>query len=359
MFRFHLGKTLYLGIACAGLFAEPTVTLTPPKLDPGMEAIEVMLQASAESFTGEIAELVNDSLAKPLFMEGFGGAAAMVVLVPGGIHENASLSFSLGSAGSVFSENMSPKSIDAINEMTPESDMKSGACIQPLVLRIALPLPFLLPGLNIGGSIGFMDAESGDYGIWAFSAGLSTGYTFFKPRKRLIMWDGIALNIGADYAINRLTATIRPGVITEDIPIDPDGDGPLVPFPATLSLDPEIRAGVESSIHSYRIQATSGITFFEAFSLFGGMGFSFATAKAGISIETSEEIQVEGYLADLVETPGQISIHGTTAEVSSNSAGLYFLAGIKFSVGTFNLSVPVILKPSESLGVGAFLGIQF
>lgn len=363
MFRTHLVPSLSLALffisTATGFSSELTVGITPPKLKPGMAGLEAMLQSSVDGFNDDIKNIISRSLDKPLFMQGFGGAASMAVLLPGSIHPEGLPFILLGSAASVFSENLSPDSINQITTMTSESDLKSGVCIQPLVIRGEFPLTRILKGLHAGANIGFMDAEAGDYGVFSFSSGVSTGYTLFKRRKGMAQWEGVSFDFGADYAINRLTATIKPGMISKIVSIDPDDNGPLVPFTTTLILDPEIRASVESSVISWHLQSTTGGTFFEAFSLFAGAGISAAFAKAGIAIETDEEINVSGYLGNLVTTPGRISISGTTAEHKTVNWGAYILGGLKFKIGSLDLSVPVVWKPNDSIGLGAFLGVHF
>jgi hypothetical protein len=281
------------------------------------------------------------------------------VLVPAALHYRTFPSLSLGSAASVYAENLSPDTVDRLSNMNEDTDLKSGLCIQPLVIRAAFPLDFLLRGLSGGVSAGYMDASTEEYGVWACTAGVFAGYTFFRPRGHLFSWDGLYLGTGADFAINRLRALIRPGVISKDVEIDPDGRGPLVAESATLRADPDIDAGIVSTLYSAEIRVTTGITIAEAFSLFAGAGCTAGVARAAISIDTDEEITVEGYLGDLIETPGSVRITGTTSGYETRILAPFGIFGVSFHVGPFELGVPVVWRPNDSLGIGAFLGAQF
>ncbi len=354
----RLTAILSLSLFFSVLNAETTVNLTIPTLKPGMAALEAMLALSVEDFNAEINDIITSSLDKPLFMEGFSGAAAMAVIVPGTVDEGKKASITIGSAGSVFSDNLSLATIDRIRALETDSDLKAGACIQPLVINVNYPLEFLYPGLSGGAALGFMNAETGKYGIWSFSAGLSARIHFFAPRRGYFSWDGVSVSGGTDYAVNRLTALIHTGEVSKNFDLDPDGLGPLVPINVTLSMNPSIRAGIESNLLSFKLQARTGVTCFDALSLFAGAGVSAAFVKTGISLDADEPITIRGYLANLVEKQGRISVTGTTAAHDSFSGGIFLLTGMKFSVGSFVVSIPLVWKPFESLGTGVFAGVH-
>ena len=359
MFRRHLTIVSLLILAGTILSAEPAVTFTAPRLKPGMASLEAMLQSSAEEFSGDIEDIVATALHKPEFMRGFSGAAANIVLIPSAIKDTSHPSIYLGSTASVYSKNLSPGLAKDIRSLNAESDEKLGASVQPLVIRASVPLDLFFSGLYAGGNIGYMDAEAGDYGVWAFSGGLSVGYALIRPKKGAVAWNGLSFLACGDYAKNRITAVIRPGTISQEIPLDPDGDGPLVPIDVTLRLDPSIKGGVESSLFSLSLSASTGITFLDSISLFAGGGFSAARAETGISVEADSEIKIEGYLSNLVVQQGRIAIKGTTSVEKSTVLGGFVQAGIQFNVGAFSITVPVLWKPLESLGTGVFMGVSF
>jgi len=359
MARRHLTIIILLGLSGVFVSAEPVVTFTAPHLKPGMASLEAMLQSSGEEFSSDVETIVAAALYKPEFMRGFSGAAANTVLIPSAVKDTSHPSIFLGSTAAIYSTNLSPGLVNDIKSLDADSDVKLGASVQPLVLRASFPLDRLYHGLYAGANIGYMDAEAGDYGVWAFTGGLSVGYTLIRPKKGAIAWNGVSLLAGVDYAKNRITAIIRPGTIWKDVSLDPDGEGPLVPIDVTLSLDPAIKGGVESSLASFSLSASTGVTFIESVSLFAGGSLSAAFAETGISIDTDSEIKIEGYLSKLVLQQGRISIEGTTSVEKSTMLGGYLQTGIQFNVGAFSITVPVVWKPFESLGTGVFMGVSF
>jgi hypothetical protein len=342
------------------LAAKPVITLKAPRLNPGYENLQSLLDQKVASFSADFGSLIEKSLDKPLLMRGFNGAATQAVIVPAGIHATNFPYIMLGSAASFYSPGLSTEVFGQMKSLNPESDYNLGLCIQPVVVKLGIPLDFALPGLSISADAGYMDANAGVYGIGALTAGLAAEYAIIRPKKGMIAWDGISTGLGADYARNKLTALVTTGKITQIVPIDPDGDGPLAPFTETIVIDPSIRAGIESNAISLRLGATTGATFFRALSLYAGGGVSLGFARSGILLDASGTISVTEYLAGLMDkgAPGTFSITGTAAEQNSFSVAGYVAAGVKFRVGFFDLSVPVVIRPMDSIGAGVFIGVH-
>jgi hypothetical protein len=292
-------------------------------------------------------------------MQGFNGAATQAVLVPAGIHDTDFPYVMLGSAAAFWSPGLSTAILDQASSLDPSSDFAVGVCIQPIVAKIGIPLSFALKGLSVCADAGYMDATAGSYGINAVTAGLSAEYSAFRTRTGMIAWDGITAGFGADYAQNRLTAQIVTDPITQTIPIDPDGGGPLAPFYESIAITPSIKAGIESNAFSLRLGASTGVTFFRAISLFAGGGATLGWARSGILVDASGTITVSQeseYLNGAIESPGTFSITGTTGERNAFGLSGYLAAGLKFRVAFFDLSVPVVYRPNDSLGAGVFIG---
>jgi hypothetical protein len=353
-----IGLALALALS-APLGAEPTVSIVAPELKDGMAGLQAMLDDAVTGFSGDLSDMVSATLNKPLLMAGFNGAASSVALIPAVAPDANGPWLSLGSAASVYSQGLSTEILSQLDTLDATSDFGVGLCVQPLVVRGGLPLSFLLRGLTVGADIGYMSAETGEYGIRSFTAGVTVGYAAFSPTRGAIAWEGLRLNAGADYAVNRLSLIVAPGVISQVVPIDADGPGPLVPFYTTISLDPEIRAGVESTLLAFRAQASTGVSFFEALNLFATVGVTGGSVSSAISVDVDEEIEVSGYLGNLIETPGRVTIGGTTNAVGSAYLSPYFAGGLGFRVAFFDIMVPVLLVPFDSVGTGVFIGVRF
>ncbi len=343
-------------------WAQIEVELTAPKLKPGMAALEVMLQAAAESFSGNIVSIIEPSLSKPLFMQAFTGATITASLLPGQLQSNRGVAFSMGSAASVWSANYSEETITSLKDIGMNTDLEAGTCIMPLLAQFSVPLKGILPGLDVGGYLGYMKISGSTIGIQSFSTGAFSGLLLFGPENddsgSIFSWQGIKLSLGGGYSQGTLSMTVAPGPIYQDIPIDADGAGPLVPQIATISIEPSIDAGVRSIVAGARIFGSTGITLFNALKLSAGVGFSVAQGNSAISIEADEPITVKGYLAGLVETDGSISVSGTTAKTETFSFSPYLSSNISFRVGAFNIALPLVWNIKKGLGAAVLVELR-
>ncbi|MBU0927995.1 MAG: hypothetical protein KKA67_09620 [Spirochaetes bacterium] len=356
-----LVRSLAPGIA----WADFNVELTAPELKPGMESLEAILQAQAEGFADDIVALVEQTLDKPLFMRAFAGAAVTASFLSGlteasdGSPGSGGLALSIGSAASVWSADFSPAALERLSVLGPDDDVEAGACVQPLVAQAALSLARLAPGLDAGAYVGLMDAQGGELGVRSFSAGLSAGLSLFQPpagdRPPMLRWRGLRLSLGAGYSYGAYSALVEPGPIYQSIPIDPDGEGPLVPLSTTIQVDPSVTAGVLCTALGGRLGATTGITLFGTLSLAVGAGFGVSYGASQVSLESSDAIQVLGYLSSLVENDGSIALSGTTEAVESVEVSPYLSAGLGFRVGAFSLVAPFVWNVPKGLGLAIFV----
>jgi hypothetical protein len=349
---------LIILIPLSALGAEPVVTIESPILKSGMTSIQVMMEQSIAEFSGQINKLVDDSIDKPELLAGSSLAAAQAALVPSMAHGTARLYIGLGSVASYYSPGFSTTAVSDLNDLDATEDIDAGACVEPLVVRAGIPLNGLVRGLSLAASAGYMNAETGSFGIRSITAGLAANYELIPARRGAVAWDGVSVTGGGDFARQRLSVTVKANTVTEVIPIDPDGSGPLSSFDATVSVDPVIKAGIETTLISGHLGASTGITFFRALSLFAGAGATVGWSKSAITLDSKDPLNVSGYLGDLIETPGTIGISGTAAEHSTAFISPYVSAGLALSVGAVDLSIPVSIKPFDSIGAGVFIGVR-
>lgn len=344
----------------AFVWPEAKITLVTPGLEPGYESLEAVIAAEVIEYRDDMAAILTESLDKPLFMEGFGGAAAMALQVPSAVHEADSFFLSVGSALSVYAENLSPRLADELRSLDPESDMKAGLCVQPVSVNIGIPLSFLLKGLYLGGSVGYIDADAGEYGIRALSAGGFLGYRILKKRMNFLTWEGLSFEAGGDWAQNRMAASIAPGEISKTIEFDPDDDGPLVAEEITFHVDPVIRTGIESALYSFRGSLGTELTVLNALSLSVGASAVWNTRRTGITVESDEPVIVDGYLADLInpDEPGRVIIEGTASEIEKTEWGYLLQGAVKLRFGPVTMTLPLLWEPNKALGTGMFIGIR-
>ncbi len=338
--------------------AEIAVTIESPVLKSGMASIQAMIEESTRNFALNIESLVNDTVDKPAFLEATSLATAQVALVPGAVPSGDQLNISLGSAMAYHSPWLSTSILSELDDLDVKNDIEAGACIQPLVLRASLPLDFLVRGLSVSCNAGYMNADSGPFGIHSITAGLSSSYRLVRQKRGVVAWNGVTLVAGTDFARQNLSVTVGAETISEVIPIDPDGTGPLSPFEATVSVDPVINASVETTLIAGHIGATTGVTFLKALTLFAGAGATAGWSKSSISIDSRDPIEVAGYLGDLIESPGMIGVSGSMGELQTGFIAPYLTGGLEFAIGSLNLTIPVSYKPFNSIGAGVFVGVK-
>lgn len=344
--------------ACFPLAAEPVVVVHAPTLKPGYENLQAALDQSFSSFTGDFDALIETAIAKPRLMEGFNAAAMQAILIPSVLPQNGKPYVAVGTAASFASPGLSTSFLNELDSLDAKSDFDAGLGIQPLIARLGYPLDFLVPGLSVGATAGFLDTASGTYGIQAGTAGVSAEYAAIRKQKGMIAWDGVTVGAGLNYAQYRATATIRTAAVRQSILVDPDGNGPLAAFSETVVVDPKVRAGIESTVIAVNASATTGVTLFRALSLFGGGGFAVGRATSGIALDGNGTVNITDYLSGLVQSPGTFSITGTAGEKTEIIAEGYILTGLAFRVAIFELTIPVVFRPIESVGTGVFLGVR-
>jgi len=345
--------------------------IVAPVLQPGMASLEAMLAASADEFSGEIVDLVDSTLVKPLFMSAFTGAAATLSLIPGLSPRGGGLTVSLGSAASAWSADFSAEGIAALQALRPEDDLEAGLCVQPLLARVSVPLGRVIRGLSADAYLGFMDAQGEAYGVRSFAAGASAGLELFRQARGrktddgsgadagFAEWQGVALTLGGGFSSGTVSLLVEPGAIYQSIPLDPDGSGPLVAQTTTIEVEPSVTAGVRTTVFGARVAAMTGVELFRTFSLSAGGGCGLYTGSSAIELESDDELRVLGYLSELVEENGRVMLSGTTDPETSAGFYPFLAANLGFRVGAFGLSVPVAWSVPKGLALAVLAELRF
>ena len=341
-----------------GAFAEPVVTITAPVLVSDASAFDSLLDSSISTVATRVKDLLSASLDRPLFLQGFAAAAADTVLIHNVFPSASPLSVHLGLDAGAYAEPLSPYIVGKITSINATSDELMGVSLQPLVLVTFFPLDGLYPGLFGRASAGYFNMPSGTYRLNALSGGCSLGYRIKGFRNGAISWDGLTVQTGVDFADSRITVVYKGGSATSYTSLDADGSGPLPAVEAVITVDPEVTADISTTVLTGNLQVSSGVTFFEAFSVFWGAGFSLARGSAWTSVYIDDEIDISGDFAQYVKTPGRLTISGTVSEAQKTIAGGYILTGLQIRAGTLVFSVPAVWKAFSFFGTGIFMGVS-
>ncbi len=345
----------------AAAFAELSVTFEPPQFRDGLEQIEALIAEHSVVFLHEIKTTLEDSIDKPLFMEGFNRAASHASAITPSIHRKTGFFFSVGTIASLYSETLSPDMFADLENLNEESDYPGGFGVQPLVAHLGVPLDRFIPGISLSLTGGYIRLSSGDLGLETGTLGGQIHWNLQKKKQALFTWDGIALSAGGSWSLSNLSAAFEPGLIEETVEIDPDSRGPLTTLEvAVISLDPVVRAGVATRSINVSMQATTGFTLFGFLSAFAGGSVGWGLSRSAITIDMDEHIVIEGDFQGWIEdsSQGSIAIHGTDDEIVTTTWGFSAIAGLAFRFSVLDITVPVIWRPGKAIGTGLFMGVS-
>lgn len=336
--------------------AQVTVTIVAPDLGEGRETLEALLASEASAFSARLGSFVEENLDRPLFMRGFSGASASADLLPGRLEARGGLVLSAGMAAAAWSADDYRTTIDRLSALGKDDDLEAGAAVRPLFLQAALPLGFILPGLDAGLWAGYLSARGADRGGESWTAGLSAGFDFLRGGSgRFIAFEGFRVAAAAGWSRADADLTVRPGPVYQDVPLDPDGAGPLQPQTVTLLVDPAVRAGLRTSAFAARIEAGAGASLLRTFGLRAALGVAASATESSIYLSSDDEVVVQGYLSGLVERNGRVAIGGGTRPETRVLVVPYAALIPSFRVGPFALALQAAWNFREGLSAGVFL----
>ncbi|HAW85399.1 MAG: hypothetical protein A2087_06905 [Spirochaetes bacterium GWD1_61_31] len=346
-------------------YADLKVVIVTPELQDGMASLETMLAAEAGSAAFELAAMIEQLADKPLLMAGFSQAATTLGLLPGQAMPQESWLVSAGSSVALCLDDYSVDLAARLAALNPEDDLSLGLSAQPILAQLSVPLGRLwsrLAGLDAGAFLGYSDIAGSAGGVRAISGGLNLGWTLFGPAGGVAVgpadWLGLRLSAVAAFFDTTVNMVVEPGTMYQTANIDPDGPGPLNSFPATIRVEPSVRAGVNSAVLVTRLQATTGFSVLRLLTCLVGGGAVLGSGRSAVNIEADEEMFVEGYLAPLVAENGRIQISGQTGEQTALIFSIYLVLAPALQFGNFRLTIPALWQFPANLGAGVFVEMR-
>jgi hypothetical protein len=356
---------------CGALFAQVTVTITAPRLKPGMLRIQSMLDMQLEDARAGIESTVNQLAAKPLFMGSFADAGCAAALAPllslppaGRGH-----GLSVGASGGVQLPDWDFAALAvAVAQPTPNIDLAAGAGLAPLQALLDVDLGFLVPGLAARGTFGWTDAQVSaqgqDFRLRVLQAGGGLSWQWGRmPKGQPVAWDGVGLRVGFSWLRNQISTRLQVDPIVQTFSLDLDDSGPVLPLDVTVQVAPALDVGIQSDVWLVPIQLSTGLRLADFLCLDIGGGVDFCGGNAGLFLEGTQDIQVLGFLGGLIQENGSITISGVTQGGAPEPVHGFASACLQFRAAGVTLSLPVAWRfgadlPSGSLSVGLMAGVH-
>ena len=342
--------------------AEINIEITPIVLGEGMAQLEAMVNNETSNAADEISKLIDTYTIKPLIFQAMSGAGSTTAsILPFSLPLQNNFAVFSGASASFVSETFDIQELTLqLENFTIEEDLYIGAALQAFSIYFAFPGDFLFDGLIFTAGLGYLSFDYDIVNISSSNFHASTSYTFFKGKSEdLIRWEGLNIQAGFSLSNNTIAVVYSIENITQTFPIDADGAGPIVPFYVTISLSPDVNIAYQNTQFSIPAALSTGVCFLDTFSLRIGAGAALNFGQNAIDISVDDEINVEGFLADLIETLPRLRVTGSIPGEYAELVSPFLFATFSFNAGNFYFNLPVSWNFKDSLTAGITLGAGF
>lgn len=341
--------------------ADITVEITSIELGDGMAQLESMVNNQMSDASAAVEELISTYTVKPLLFGGMSGANTTTAsILPFSLPVITDYAIFTGSAASFTSKTFDLTELtENLSDLAIEEDLYIGAALQGFSVYMTLPADLLIEGLSFTAGGGYLSFDYDIASISSSSLHLSSSYTFFKDDlKNILNWTGLNLQMGFTLSNNTI-AVVYPIEFTQTFPFDADGAGPIVPFSVTILLSPNLGITYKNTQFSIPAVLSTGINLLDTLSFNIGAGASVTFGQNSIEIDVDDEISVEGFLSNLIETSPRIVINGSQPGVSAGLLSPFMFAAFSFNAGNFYLNLPLSWDFNNTLTAGITLGAGF
>jgi hypothetical protein len=128
-------------------------------------------------------------------------------------------------------------------------------------------------------------------------------------------------------------------------------------MPVAVSVTPDYQLKLDAWALCLPIHVSTAVTLLDTLGLQLGGGLIFALGQTGLVVSGSVPIEVQGYLANLQQTPGSLGLSGSTAGARPWVIYGDVFASLRFNVGPLSLTVPVMYRFTNGLSAGLVLGL--
>lgn len=361
MFRKYI-LILILSLPNLTAIAEINVEITPMVLNEGLAQIESMVNNETADAAEEINSLISTYTVKPLIFQAMSGAGSTTAsILPLSLPVRNDFAIFSGAAASFSSKNYNIQELSAsLQDFAIEEDFYIGAALQAFSIYMSFPGDFLLEDLSFTAGLGYLSFSYDIVDISSSNLHISSSYTFFPSESEdLIKWTGLDLQAGFSLSNNTIAAVYSIENITQTFPIDADGTGPILPFYVTISISPDVNISYHNTQFTIPAALSTGISFLDTVSLHIGAGAAFNFGQNAIDIAVDDEITVEGYLANLIETLPRIIVNGSVPGQYPDIITPFIFGTFALNAGTFYLNIPVSWDFNDTLTAGITFGAGF
>ncbi|MBI9109515.1 MAG: hypothetical protein JEZ04_22420 [Spirochaetales bacterium] len=360
MKKYILVLILSLPLLSAG--AEINVEITPIGLGEGMAQLESMVNIETADAAEEIENLVRTYTAKPLLFSAMSNSANTTSsILPLCRPFTEDFAIFTGSSASFTSDNFDFEALaEQLGTFSVENDIYIGAALQAFSIYLTVPGDFITENLSFTAGAGYLSFDYETVSLASSAVHLSTSYSFFSNTETaLFSWSGIHLQAGLSLSNNTISTVYSLEDVLQTFPIDPDGTGPIVPFYVTISLSPDVNITYQNTQFSIPFALSTGINIIDTFLLSIGAGAVVSFGQNSLEINVNDEITVEGYLADLIETSPRVIVSGSEPGAIADILTPIIFGTFSFSIGGFYLNLPVSWDLSDTLTAGITIGAGF
>ena len=361
MFKINIFLILFL-ITASHLSAQITVEITPIGLTDGLAQIENMVNSE----TGDTAEAVEDMIdiyaEKPLLFEAMSDALTTTAeIFPSLKQFSDNYSIYTGTSAAITSAETDISELGSTLEtFTIEEDFYFGAALQGFSAGFTFPADFLLNNLYVSTGFGYSSFYYDEINISSANIRLGASYRFpGRELNKLIRWNGIGISSGAAWSSNSINTSYPAEDIIQTFSLDPDGAGPVVPFDITIQVSPVIDITYRNNQFTFPLAVSTDLDFFKLIDIAATAGLALTFGSNSIGVSVDDEIEVQGYLADLVDTAPRIVVSGEQTGSRARIITPFAGGSISVRLGRLLLNVPVCWDFKNTLTAGISLGAEF
>ena len=356
---------LCLSIGAFGL----EITVTPPTVS-GTGAFDAAINtAIATIVDGILLVDANAELDKytdqPKLAEGFANAGTYASHAAN--HRGLmGYKFLVVSAGTMLGLQLPASSeagmMNALDDLQTEGDLYAGAAWQVISAQVGLNCSFLVEDLYLSAKVGKFTIDYENLSFDSFNIGILADYQLIKPKSLLglIKWRGLKVGSGIIMETNTTDYTLAlPTISSATGLVDYDGGGPFPAVDATITLDPSINLGVETSTYTIPIDIVTGIRLLWIANISVGVGADINFGSSEIILGADGITNIDSPFLEAIPgatfTPGTITVTGGTAGAGPQFLRPRLTASLGLGLGPVKLDVPLTYyfgtEPGLNLGV--------